>query len=252
MLVPAALAASVHALFRRLVPANRLLPSHDVAGFLVAIVGVLYAVVLGFLVISVWSSFDQAQRNADAETTDVADVLYLTRSLPEPVRMRERILLGQYAHEVRDVEWPMLADGEEDQRARGLLAAAFHELATWPIAPRESQTEILRQSSLRDAALASYRELAMHRRLRVLDAQSHVHPTMYFALAAGATILLVFVLLFGVESWGIQLAMTALVAAMIGLQIGVIFEMDRPFWGAIHVTSDAWTLLISDNHLGTP
>ncbi len=252
MVVPAVLAAAAHLLFRRLVPASKLLPSHDVAGFLVAIVGVLYAVVLGFLVISVWSSFDQAQRNADAETTEVADILYLTRALPEPIRMRERMLLGQYAHEVRDVEWPMLADGEEDPRARGLLAAALHELATWDIPPRASQSEVLRQSSLRDAALASYRELAAHRRLRILDAQSHVHPTMYFALAAGATILLIFVFLFGVQSLAIQLAMTALVAGMIGLQIGVIFEMDRPYWGAIHVTSDAWTLLIQDNRLGTP
>jgi hypothetical protein len=86
----------------------------------------------------------------------------------------------------------------------------------------------------------------------VLDAQSHVQAPMYFALVAGGLILLTFVFLFGVDNLVLQLVMTALVTAMIGLQVGVIFEMDRPFWGAIHVTSDAWTLLIDDNHLKSP
>ncbi len=40
-----------------------------------------------------------------------------------------------------------------------------------------------------------------------------------------------------------------LVAAMIGLQIGLVFELDRPFWGALRVQPDAWTLLIHDNNL---
>ena len=47
MLVPAAVAVAIHAVVRALVPAEKLLPHHDVAGFLVAVVGVLYAVVLG-------------------------------------------------------------------------------------------------------------------------------------------------------------------------------------------------------------
>jgi hypothetical protein len=249
MLVPALVAIALHAIFRRIVPASKLIPHHDVAGFLVAIVGVLYAVVLGFLVISVWSSFDQAQRNADAETNAIADILYLTRALPDPERSRERLLLSAYAREVRDVEWPMLANGEEDLRARAILVAALNVIATSEIPPGTRQTEILRQTSLRDAALSSFREVTAHRRLRLLDARSQVQPTMYVAMIAGGLIVLAFVFLFGVDNFALQAVMTGLVAAMIGLQIGIIFEMDRPFWGAIHVTSDAWSLLIADNHL---
>jgi len=252
MIVPAVAAMALHALFRRIVPAQRLLPHQEVAGFLVAVVGVLYAVVLGFLVISVWSSFDQAQRNADAETTAISNVLYLNRTLPEDTRRRQRRLLGQYAFEVRDVEWPMLANGEEDVQARALMVGALETAASMRIPVNADQSEVLRLSSLRASMLDSYRDLAAHRRLRVLDAQAHVQQPMYFAIVAGGLILLAFVFLFGVDNLFLQLVMTGLVAAMIGLQVGVIFEMDRPFWGAIHVTSDAWTLLIQDNHLSEP
>jgi hypothetical protein len=249
MLVPALGAMALHVVFRRIVPASKLLPHHEVAGFLVAVVGVLYAVMLGFLVISVWSGFDQAQRNADAETTAIADILYLAKTMPEETRRRERHLLGQYAYEVRDTEWAMLANGQEDVRSRALAVGALQAMASMQVPANADQSENLRLSALRESALESFRDLAAHRRLRVLDAQAHVQATMYFALAAGGLILLTFVFLFGVDNLLLQLVMTGLVASMIGLQIGVIFEMDRPFWGAIHVTSDAWTLLIQDNHL---
>lgn len=249
MLVPAVLAMAIHAVFRRFVSARLLLPHHDVAGFLVSVVGVLYAVVLGFLVINVWSSFDQTQRNADAETTRIADILYVAQGLPADTHMRERRLLGAYAFEVRDVEWAMLADGQEDARARGLMIAALREIAMMQIPPHVHLYEAQRLSSLRESALASFRDLAANRRLRMIDAKSHIQPALYFALIVGGLMLLAFAFLFGVENVSIQLVMTGLVAAMIGLQMGVIFELDRPFSGGVHVRSDAWTVLIRDNRL---
>ena len=172
----------------------------------------------------------------------------MARSLPKEIRRRERALLGAYAHEVRDTEWEMLAQGKEDARARALLVQALQAIASMQIPPGTGQSEVLRLTSLRATLLASFRDLETNRRLRVL-AQSHVQPTMYFALIVGGILLMTFVFLFGVDNLPLQLIMTGLVAAMIGLLIGVVFEMDRPFWGAVHVNSDAWTLLIQDNHL---
>jgi hypothetical protein len=250
--VPAVVAVVIHTWFRRRVPPEKLLPHQEVAGFLVAVVGVLYAVVLGFLVISVWLSFDAAQRNADAETNDLSDILHLALALPEPTKSQIRNLVAWYAFEVRDREWPMLAYEEEDQKARSIMFSGLHTVAMMRPQSGAPSSEAARQASIRDAALAAFRDLTSRRRQRLLDAQSHVSTTLYFALITGALILLSFVLLFGVDSAALQLTMTALVAGMIGLQIGVIFELDRPFWGAVHIRSDAWDLLIRDNHLAPP
>jgi len=250
--VPAVFAVGGHLWFRRQVPAEKLLPHHEVAGFLVAVVGVLYAVVLGFLVISVWVSFDAAQRNADAETNDLSDILHLALALPEPTKSQIRTLVAWYAYEVRDREWPMLAYEEEDQKARSIMFSGFHSIAMLRPQSGAPSWEAARQASVRDATLAAFRDLTSRRRQRLLDAQSHVSATLYFALIAGALILLSFVFLFGVDRAALQLTMTALVAAMIGLQIGVIFELDRPFWGAVHIRADAWDLLIHDNQLAPP
>ncbi|MBV9270489.1 MAG: hypothetical protein JO165_05300, partial [Candidatus Eremiobacteraeota bacterium] len=105
--IPATIVTLIHAVFRRRVSAQRLREQQEVAGFLVAVVAVVYAVVLGFIVVTASISFDSAQRTADAEAGDVEDLAGLARMLDEPPRSQIHRLLGEYAFEVRDVEWPM-------------------------------------------------------------------------------------------------------------------------------------------------
>ena len=54
--------------------------NNEVAGFIYAVIGVLYAVVLGFTAIMVWERFDTAQAGVDQEANALAD---LASSLPE-------------------------------------------------------------------------------------------------------------------------------------------------------------------------
>ena len=48
------------------------------AGFILAVVGVVYAVLLAFVVVIVWQQFDSARADADREATIVL-ALYRTR-----------------------------------------------------------------------------------------------------------------------------------------------------------------------------
>ena len=246
MLVPAALAVGLHAIFRRIVPPRTLIDHIDVAGFLVAIVGVLYAVVLGFLVVTSWSAYDGAQRTADLEAGDIAELFGAANNLPEPTRKQIRHLAAEYAFEVRDKEWPMLADGQQDMAARGLLMAMTATLSAMPRA--KTIGDELRESSLREVVYANLRDVSIHRRQRLLDSEDSLPAPMHVALFLGATLLVAFVFLFGVENLTLQLVMTGLVAGSIGLLLGVIHEFDPPYSGGIRVSPAAWTLVIENNH----
>jgi hypothetical protein len=247
-IAPAAIAVTAHALFRRYVPAERLLPHHEVAGFLVAVVGVLYAVVLGFVVVTVWASYDAAQRNADAEAGDAAEVFLAARELPQPARSRVQSLMADYAFEVRDREWAALVTGEQDPKARDLLLATREALASARI-PAASPGETMRQGTLRADLFATIRELSVARRQRLLDTENRVPGALYFALVLGAALVMSFVFLFGVQNRTLQLTMTGLVAASIGLLFGIVVELDRPYAHGIRVNPNAWTFVIRSNHL---
>ncbi len=247
-LFPAIGAVLLHAVFRRYVPPRALIAHHDVAGFLVAVVGVLYAVVLGFIVVTAWAQFDSAQRNADSEASNVAELFVLAGTFPEPDRTQIRRALADYAFRVRDVEWPLLARGEQDPMARDYGLAAFKTFAdmSWP---HMDVSDTVRESVVRQAAFTDFHELSVSRRQRLLDAEGGLQPELYFALVLGGMMVLAFAFLFGVENPLPQLIMTGLLAGLIGLLIGLVAEFDRPFGSAIRVTPDAWNFVIENNDM---
>jgi hypothetical protein len=248
--VPAAVAVLLHDRFRRFVPAERLIPHHEVAGFLVSVVGLFFAVVLGFLVAAAWTAFDTAQRTADAEASNVAATFAAADVLPEPTRSRLRSLMANYAFEVRDNEWKTLAHGAQDLQARRYLVDAFKTVARSQIPAGTSLPEALELQSSQQLVLQTLHDLTTQRRMRLLDAGRRIPNALYMALFMGWVILMAFVFLFGCSRL-LQLTMTALVAAMVGLLMGLIAEFDLPYSHGIRVSNDAWTFVINNNQLAT-
>ncbi|MGB8520360.1 MAG: hypothetical protein WCD38_09405 [Candidatus Tumulicola sp.] len=248
VVIPAVLAVVAQMLFNRVVSHDRLIPHHDVAGFLVAVVGVLYAVVLGFVVVTSWSAFDSAQQNADVEAGDVGDAFGFAQMLPEPRREHMRRSLAAYAIEVRDHEWALLSHGMQDDRARELLVRAIGTLGEPYGRPSPNLDEALNRTTTRQTVAASLRDIADNRRLRIIEAQKTFSPALALVLIVGALMVLAFVFLFGVEDRVLQFTMTSIVAGCIGLLLGVVVEFSAPYSGAMRVSPQAWTYVIVNNH----
>jgi hypothetical protein len=248
VVIPAGGAVVAQMLFQRVVHRDRLIPHHEVAGFLVAVVGVLYAVVLGFVVVTSWSGFDSAQMNADLEAGDVGDAFGFAQMLPEPRRARMRRALAAYAIDVRDREWEAMRHGEQYPRARILLVRAIESLGDAYLKPSANLDQALNRETTRQAVAASLRDIADNRRLRIIQAQKHFSPTLGLALIVGALMVLVFVFLFSVDDAMLQFTMTAIVAGCIGLLLGVVFEFSAPYSGAMRVSPQAWTYVIVNNN----
>ena len=67
-------AAAGTLLARRWVSVEVLKLNNEVAGFIYGVIGVLYAVLLGFTAIIVWERFDNAQAGVDEEANALADL----------------------------------------------------------------------------------------------------------------------------------------------------------------------------------
>ena len=101
---------------QRLVPAEKRQQQNDVAGFLYAVVGVVYAVLLALLVIAVWERYQGARETAESESNAVADIAWLASRLPEAERLQLQELARSYAQEVVYEEWPLMEEGTEGER----------------------------------------------------------------------------------------------------------------------------------------
>jgi hypothetical protein len=99
-------------LVQRLVPATSRQPYNDVAGFIYAALGVIYAVLLALVVIAVWEEYDAASVTVEQEANALAEIFWLAHRLPEPEGPHIQELAQSYAEEVIHKEWPLMEQGQ--------------------------------------------------------------------------------------------------------------------------------------------
>src|SRR2546429_5896881 len=92
-------------LLRRLTTAPKDDRHNEVAGFIFATVGVLYAVLLAFTVIIVWEQYISAESVVSQEAAALITVARDASSFPQPERGQVYDQLRAYAQFVLNVEW---------------------------------------------------------------------------------------------------------------------------------------------------
>src|SRR4051794_36721689 len=71
-------------LVQRLYPIDRRQQHNDVAGFIYAVLGVAYAVLLGLMLIAVWEKWEAADTTTADEANELAGIFYFAHALPQP------------------------------------------------------------------------------------------------------------------------------------------------------------------------
>ena len=79
------------------------------AGYVYAVIGVIYAVILAQVVIAAWEEYQEARAVADNEANAVLNLARLAQVWPEEDRLKVEDALSAYAEHVVDVEWPTMA-----------------------------------------------------------------------------------------------------------------------------------------------
>jgi hypothetical protein len=246
----AAVAVIAHTLLRPFLPsAERLSEHHEVPGFLMGVVGVLYSVVLGFLVGTVWTSFASAQQTTDLEAGYIADAFNFAGQIQPPQSRELQRLIARYALAVRDQNWFSAPPSRRDSSAAFLYQAVAIAFAPPPAPKNAGSAQILASNTIRSALIDTLRQLGDTRRLRYVQSQTWLPPGLIEALLLGAVFVIAFTFLFGVRSYAKQMFMTALLAGSIGLFFGLVLELSTPYSGSIHVSRDSLTFVIDNNHL---
>ena len=101
------------ALVQRFVSSELRQQHNDVAGFIYAMLGVVYAVLMALMVIAVWEQYQRARETVESEANAVAEIAWLAHRLPESERHQLQEHARSYAEEVVNEEWPLMEQGME-------------------------------------------------------------------------------------------------------------------------------------------
>jgi hypothetical protein len=224
----------VGALFvRRTVGADVLTHHNDVAGFIYAVIGVVYAVLLGFTAIIVWEQFRHAQEGVEHEANALADLYRNSRGFPPEVRDAVELHVRTYARLVVEKEWPAMAQSESSPEAWDAYNELWRTYHTFE-PPDDYQRLWYAESLQRLNALAD------SRRDRLLSMRSGVPTVMWGVLLVGGAITIGYSFLFGTRSARAQAIMTACLALVIGVVLLSILALQGPFTGISRVDPEAF------------
>ncbi|WP_436494442.1 hypothetical protein [Actinokineospora sp. HUAS TT18] len=110
----AAVAAVVAYLVRRIGETDGIMENNEAAGQVFTIVGGLHAVLLAFVLISLFDSVNAAEDGSYREADSLVAASWAADALPEPTRTDVRDLSISYAGTVADQEWPLMREGNGD------------------------------------------------------------------------------------------------------------------------------------------
>ncbi len=225
------------ALVQYLVPWQVRRQHNDVAGFIYAVLGVVYAVLLGFVTIVVWEDYEVAKTTTDDEANELAELFWLGRGLPDPQGERLQELAHSYARVVIDEEWPLMEQG----RASPHAAAIAHEMRStiYDFEPSNAAEQVLYEQGLERV-----HELVDERRLRLLEAREGMPDILWGVLVVGGIIVVGFTYLFGLENTRSHTLMIAALAAIIALVLFTIYALNHPFTGITRIKPDAFELVL--------
>lgn len=234
IVVSAGISVGLLKLRRRKIQWETFKDNHEVGGFLFNALGLIYAVLVAFVVYATWSDYEACGAVCDREA-DILQSLYLNcEGLPEDSQAEIRKDILDYLEMIIKDDWPLLAKGEANPVSRAKLIEIWRNFNNI----NEFQNE--KQKAYFSEALNKLNDITELRRQRILGAQNHIPVIIWTVIIIGALTSVGFSLFFGTRSFAIQAVMTSLFAMTNAIVIIMILALDYPFTGDIKISSSAF------------
>jgi ABC-type multidrug transport system fused ATPase/permease subunit len=224
-------------IMRRFVPHHKLKSHNDVSGPIFGTLGVVYAVLLAFIVVIVWQNFDKSDANVQQEENCVIDLWRDAAAFSPDFKKEVRGLFKEYAQVIVQEEWDMLARGDYSRKAGQVVNKIWSLYSNYQ--PRDMKEMAFFQESIKK--LNEFGELRL---MRLMDARKGVHPILWFVLITGGIVTIAFTFFFGAESLNTQMAMSVLLAMIISLILFTVLMLDYPFTGDVKISPETFKLLL--------
>jgi Protein of unknown function (DUF4239) len=226
-------------LVRRRISLERLSTNNEVAGFKFATIGVIYAVLLGFAVITVWGKWAEAETNVGIEAGAAVTVFRLANGLEGETSSALRERMSDYLRAAIAADWPAMQLGKGSPEVTRALNRVYEAVLQYQ--PKDARgatvvAELLRQLDL----------LGQARRARIVMAAGIVPTVVWLVLFGGAVVTIGFTFLFGTKNLRAQIAMTGGLSLLIFSTLLVIIAIDHPFAGSVSVEPTSLAVVLAE------
>jgi hypothetical protein len=198
-----------------------------------AFIGVVYAVALGLIVVSVQDGYDKVSSAVVREASAASDLFRTMQGVEDPERTHMQGLVERYVDRVITDEWPA-----EEYNKRSLLTTVTVDSIARDVflyEPRSTHAQLLYEQVLDEV-----QELLNARRERLYLGAESVGPVIWLVIIIGAVITLGFTWFFYIPSRRAHIMTSGVAAALVGMMMFLILGLDHPAWGSLSVDPGAF------------
>jgi hypothetical protein len=224
-------------LFHRLVDVNMRHKDTETVGLTYAIVAVVYAVLIAFIVVDVFETYAKGDEIATAEANKLSNLMLDSAGLPPQMGEAVRADLNKYIDTVVQKEWPSQQAGKLDEAVFEPGWMVLGHLST-QLAVFEPAT--MGQNVNKGEMLHVMNDLIKARRSRIVAAGEHLPTVVWQILLLAGAVAVGYTYLFGAHSFRIHMTITGLISATIALVFVLIIALDYPFRGEVSVGDEAF------------
>ena len=210
----------------------------DVIEYMVMMIGVVYAIVLGLAIAGVWEGRGSAQADVLAEAQALHEVKARVQVYPAGVRDKVRADVDAYAAYVADKEWPYMRDhGELSPRGTALLDQVRTDVTQYnPVSPlgQQAYQPLLDQITAADQA----------RTTRGQSAGATMPGMVWFGLIAGALVTVGLIFTLQIRRSARELLLAGLFSALIAFLLFLIWDLDAPFGDGLAVSAGVFRQIV--------
>lgn len=206
---------------------------NDLIGWQFTVLGTTYAVIIGFMLYTVWSNFGVASVNVEQEANALVNIHRLARGLPDVQRDQLRMEAEDYATAVVHQEWPAMSQGEISPASAQISRKMWRTLMS-------IQSPTWTQITSEDHALYELSTLTEHRQIRQLEITSKLPGILWCVLIIGGVLTIISGCMFGQDNTLLHSIQVFALSLLIALALVAIADIDRPFQGGVHVSDHAF------------
>jgi len=203
---------------------------NEVISYYIAATGVVYGITLGLIAVGAWDNYSEINRKVEEEAATLSAVYRDVSAYPEPYRSQLTGDLKAYTRYVIDEAWPLQEKGIVP--SGGVDLVNHFQKVLYGFEPVTEGQKILHA-----AALGSYNDYILLRRLRLQNVTKGVSEMIWWVVFFGGIINLILSWLFVVQKKSLHILMNGLLGALIGALIFLIIVLDHPFSGWFKVSS---------------
>jgi uncharacterized protein len=215
--------ALIHPHMRRVVHGKG--QANDVVIFVAANFGLVYAVLLGLLIVATFQITKDLQDHIAMEASSLSTIYRGAESYPEPLRSELRSQLRDYVHYVLEKDWPA-------HRNARVLVGGDHRLQAIRQTLFSYEQTAKPQEALHAEMLRYFDAMNVSREQRLSAVSSSIPHVLWYVVIIGSLITIVFIWMIHMDLIQ-QIILGGTSAFFLGLTTFLIYAMDHPLQGAV-------------------